>query len=145
MLANAPTMAFAALCDVGRKPGCHIQLLKFLPARFQCKLQAKIVKFSAILAPGLTPPPTPPPQLPSRPAQVRHAQRAHRHRQTPHRPKHRAHQLGVVGVCALAKCTRYLVKHQPAARDDDVESEKGQQGFGVEVHGCSLFCFCPGG
>jgi hypothetical protein len=26
-----------------------------------------------------------------------------------------------------------------------VKNEKGQQGFGVEVHGCSLFCFCPGG
>jgi hypothetical protein len=37
------------------------------------------------------------------------------------------------------------VKHQPAARDDDMKSEKGQQGFGVEVHRCALFCFCPGG
>jgi len=29
---------------------------------------------------------------------------------------------------------RYLVKQQTAARDDDVKREKGQQGFGVEVH-----------
>ena len=57
---------------------------------------------------------------------------------------HSAHQLGVVVVCALAKRLRYLVKHLATGRDVDVKSEKGQQGFGVEVHGCSLF-FCPGG
>jgi hypothetical protein len=52
----------------------------------------------------------------------------------PTRAKHRAHQLAVVVVCALAKRLHYLVKQQTAARDDDVKSEKGQQGFGVEVH-----------
>jgi hypothetical protein len=80
-------------------------------------------------------------RLPSLQPKIPHPQRAHRQRQTPRRPKHRAYQLGVVVVRALAKRLRFLVKHQPAARDDDVKSEKGQQGIGVEVHRCPLFCF----
>jgi hypothetical protein len=69
-----------------------------------------------------------------RPPQVRHPQRAHRQRQAPHSPKHRAHQLNVIRVRALTKHLRYLIKPQTAARDDDVKSNEGQQGFGVEVH-----------
>ncbi len=42
-------------------------------------------------------------------------------------------------------CLQYPVKHQTAARDDDVKSNEGQQGFGVEVYGCPLLCFCPSG
>ncbi len=81
----------------------------------------------------------------SRPTEVRHLQRAHRQSQTPHRSKQRAHQLGVVVISAMAKHQGYLVKYQATARDDDVKNDEGQQGFGVKVHWCPLFCFCPGG
>jgi hypothetical protein len=45
----------------------------------------------------------------------------------------------------LAKRLRYLVEQQASDCDDDMKSEKGQQGFGVEVHRYPLFCFFPGG
>ncbi len=73
---------------------------------------------------------------PRRPAQVRHPKRSHRQRQTPQPPKQRAQQLGVVRT--FAERLRYLVKQQPAACDDDVKSDKGKQGFGVEVQWCRL-------
>ena len=85
--------------------------------------------------------PTRPPALLSTTSSVCKVHRDFMADPLPHRPKHRAHQLGVVVVRAMAKRLRYRVKHQPAARDDDVKSDEGQQGFGVEVHGWSLFCF----
>ena len=80
---------------------------------------------------------------PSRPPEVRHLQRAHRQSQTPHRSKHRANQLGVVVIRAMAKRLGYLVKYQATARDDVVKSDEGQQGIGLEVHRLPLFYLLP--
>lgn len=53
---------------------------------------------------------------------------------------HRANHECIDVVRALAKRLRDLVKHQAVIRDDDVQSGKGQQGFGLVVHWCPLFC-----